>query len=383
MINIHITKPFFDENERNAVAEVLKDGWIVQGPKVQEFEKIFAEYVGVKYAVAVSSCTAALHLALVSLGIKSGDEVIVPSFTYVATANAVEYTGAKPVFVDIDLNTYNIDSNQIKRAVTKRTKAIIPVHLFGLSADMDAILGIAKKYGLYIIEDAACAVGSLYKGKHVGAFGNVGCFSFHPRKIITTGEGGMLATNDKRLAEKFESLRSHGATISDLIRHRQGGFILPPFEKLGYNYRMTDIQAAIGIEQVKKLNLILKERMDKADYYNRMLSDLDKIILPMPSEDYQHSYQSYVVLLKRYKDLSRNQLADSLIQNGIAARQGTHAVHMLGYYRKKYKLKINQLPNSLTADRFTFTLPLYKGLSIEEQDFVIKTLKTFLFDNDA
>lgn len=378
MIKIPITRPFLDENEKKAIAEVLESGWIVQGPKVQEFEKMFAEYIGVRYAIAVSSCTAALYLALLALGIKRDDEVIVPSFTYVATANVVEYVGARPVFVDINLKTYNIDLDLIEKAITKKTRAIIPVHLFGLSADMDPIMNIVEKYDLHVIEDAACAVGSLYKGRHVGTFGEVGCFSFHPRKIITTGEGGMLTTNDPKLAEEFESLRSHGATISDLIRHRQGGFILPPFERLGYNYRMTDIQAAIGIEQMKKLDLILKERINKANYYNRALADLDKLMLPITPKDYQHSYQSYVILLKRNKNLSRDRLANHLLENGIATRQGTHAVHALGYYKKKYKFKRDQFPNSLMADQFTLTLPLYTSLKKEEQDLAINRVKEIL-----
>jgi len=262
---IPITKPYFTKNEVEAVKKVIESGWVVQGPKVKEFEEKFAKFVGAKYAIAVNSCTAALHLSLSASGIGPNDEVIVPAFTFIATANVVEYLGAKPVFVDIDPKTFNINPLKIEEKINKKTKAIIPVHLFGLSADMEPILKIARKYKLKVIEDAACGLGTLYKGKHVGTFGETGCFSFHPRKAISCGEGGMITTNSKKHNEILRSLRDHGASMSDLARHQKGLPMLPEYNLLGFNYRMSDIEAAILIEQMKKVNWILKERRKRAE----------------------------------------------------------------------------------------------------------------------
>ena len=256
---IPITKPSFDESETKAVAEVLCSGWVVQGPKVREFERLFEEFQDCKHALATTSATTALHLALLSDGIRKDDEIIVPAFTHPATANVVMHVGAKPVFVDIRLPDFNIDPLEIEKKVTKRTKAIIPVHLFGFPADMDPIMDMAKSFRLKVIEDAACAQGTVYKEKKVGDIGDCGAFSFHPRKSITTGEGGMLATNSEEIADYAKILRSHGESISDLLRHKADELVYPDFVMLGFNYRMTDIQAAIGVEQMKKLPNILGE----------------------------------------------------------------------------------------------------------------------------
>jgi perosamine synthetase len=259
-MKIPVAKPLFDENEKKAILETLESGWVMQGPKVQEFERAVSEYVSGKFAKATSSGTAALHLALVACGIGRGDEVILPPFTCVASANPVEYIGAKPVFVDIDLKTFNIDVPKIEEAITESTKAIMPVHLFGLCADMGPIVRLAKEYDLKIIEDAALALGAFYKGKHAGTFGDTGCFSFHPRKMITTGEGGMIITNHAEITEMVEVLRNYGAAISAWQRHHGQFHVLPKYHVLGYNYKMTDIQASIGVEQMKKLPLLLNAR---------------------------------------------------------------------------------------------------------------------------
>ena len=252
-MQVPITKPFFDEAEKEAIQGPLETGWVVQGPNVHKFEELFAQYTGSRFALATSSCTTALHMALAALGIGPGDEVIVPAFTFIASANVVEYQGARPVFFDIDLDTFKVDVTQIESAVSDRTKAIMPVSLFGLSVDMDPILGIAGKHSLSVVEDAACAIGSLYKGRHAGTLADIGCFSLHPRKVITTGEGGMLTTHNQELAELMEAMRSHGGTISDLERHKKGSFALPEHNVLGYNYRMTDLQGALGVTQMAKL----------------------------------------------------------------------------------------------------------------------------------
>jgi len=391
-MKIPITKPFFGDEERKAILEPLESGWIVQGPKVAEFERLFGEFTGAKYAIATTSCTTALHLSLIAMGIGSGDQVILPSFTFVATANAIEYTGATPVFCDINLNTFNIDANQIQKKITQKTKAIIPVHLFGLSADMKPITEIAEQHRLRVIEDAACGLGSYYDGRHVGTFGDAGCFSFHPRKAITTGEGGMITTDREDLMVTFRSLRDHGASKSDLDRHIDlGGSLLPEFNQLGYNYRLTDLQAALGVAQMRRAAEIIAARIARAERYNQILKKEEWFKTPETPGGYIHSYQSYVGLLQPRNDAwkareinfrqvlrlneKRNQIMEQLGAKGIAVRQGTHAVHMLGYYRKKYRLKPEDYINSFIAERLSITLPLYVQMTDEEQDYVIQELK--------
>ncbi|MEK7448149.1 MAG: DegT/DnrJ/EryC1/StrS family aminotransferase [Planctomycetota bacterium] len=381
MNKIPIIKPIFGTAEKKAVAEVLDSGWVVQGPKVAEFEKRFANYTGARYAIAATSCTTALHLALRATSIQPGDEVIVPAFTFIATANVVEYLNARPVFIDINLSTFNIDIDQLNRYLQNRarslngkTKAIIPVHLFGLSADMNSIRKISRRYRLKIVEDAACAVGTEYHRKHIGTFGAAGCFSFHPRKAITTGEGGMIVTNDLKIKNICRALRDHGAELSDLTRHKKGAFALPEYKTLGYNYRMTDIQAAIGIEQMKRLDAILKKRIQLAERYNQSLSGLKNIILPIPPGGYRHTYQSYVLLIKDNSPCRRDEIARRLAADGIATRQGTHAVVTLDYYRKKYGLNPADYPNACRADKQTLTLPLYQTMTGKEQNKIINSL---------
>ncbi|MBI4338212.1 MAG: DegT/DnrJ/EryC1/StrS family aminotransferase, partial [Chloroflexi bacterium] len=258
MMKVPITKPFFDDAEAKAVAEVLASGWVVQGPRVRAFEAAVAAFTGAKHARATTSCTTALHLGLRACGVGPGDEVIVPAYTFVASANAVEYTGAKTVFADVDLETNNLDLASLERAMTPRTRAIMPVHQFGLACDMDPIMDLARAHNLRVVEDAACALGCFYKGRHVGTFGDAGCLSFHPRKSINTGEGGMVLANDPALDRRVEILRDHGLAETDLVRHQKNVTLLPDAVDLGYNYRMTDIQGAVGVEQVKKLPAILE-----------------------------------------------------------------------------------------------------------------------------
>ncbi len=266
-MKIPLTKPFFDEKEERAVIKVLRSGWIMQGSKVSEFEKRIANYLSVKYAVAVTSGTTALHLSMRVLDIKKGDEVIVPSLTFIASANCILYVGAEPIFADIDEKTYNIDPKDIERKITKKTKAVIAVHQIGLPAEMDEIRKICKDHKLFLIEDAACALGAEYKGKKVGGLSDLACFSFHPRKSITTGEGGLITTNNKNYYDELISLRSHG------MINKNGEETYP---LLGYNYRMTDLQASIGIEQFKKLELILKKRRKLAENAKRVVCQVDK-----------------------------------------------------------------------------------------------------------
>ena len=273
---IPITKPFFGAEEEAAIRAPLQSGWVVQGPYVREFEEKFSVFTESRFSIATSSCTTALHIAVAALGLQPGDEVIVPAFTWISTANVVEYMGAKPVFCDIDLPTFNIDVAQIEELITPRTTGIIPVHLFGLCAEMQPIQEIAQKHNLWVVEDAACGFGARYHGRHAGAFGEMGCFSFHPRKSITTGEGGMITTEREDFDQLARILRDHGASRSDLSRHTgKAGFLLSEYNHLGYNYRMTDIQGALGCAQMDRASWILKTRLQRAQHYNQLLTEVE------------------------------------------------------------------------------------------------------------
>lgn len=374
--NIPISLPATGMEEWESLKEPIMSGWLTSGPKVHEFEKLFAERHGVKHAVAVTSATTALHLALVALGVKAGDEVIVPAFTWVSTANAVLYCGADVKFVDIDPVTFNLDVGKLKSAITSRTKAIIPVHLFGLCADMDAIKDVAAEIPL--IEDAACAAGAAYKNKPAGSLGTIGCFSFHPRKSVTTGEGGMLTTNDDKIAELLYKLRNHGASVSEEQRHHgPQPYILPDFKLLGYNYRMTDLQAAVGIVQLKKLDRFIRERNEWAAYYYEKLSSLQWLRLPQFDSGYTHGWQSYVTFIHEDKaPMGRNQLMQYLQQAGISTRPGTHAVHMLDFYKNRYGIHPDEFPGAKAAHNFSMAIPLHNRMGAEDFEYVVDNLQT-------
>lgn len=385
---IPITRAVFDEAEAAAVAEVLRSGWVVQGPRVAAFEAGFRAFTGLPDAVACTSCTTALHLALLCEGIGPGDEVIVPSFTWVATANAVLYCGATPVLADIDLDTFNLTPEEIGRRVTERTRAVLPVHLFGLAADMDGIMAVAREHGLAVVEDAACALGSLWRGRHVGGFGGGGAFSFHPRKAITTGEGGMYTTADAAKAQLARSLRDHGARKSDFARHgNPGAALLPVFDVVGYNYRMTDLQGAVGVAQLAKLPVILDQRIALAKRYDTLLADLPGLKTPSEPDGCRHAYQSYVCRLDvrelseasiRSANARRNAVMAALEGEGIATRQGTHAVHALAYYRRTFGFSEMDFPNAWAADQLSLTLPLFAGMEEADQDRVVQRLRHHL-----
>ncbi len=375
-----ITKPFIGTEEIEAVQETLRTGWLVQGPKVGEFEEKFRGFTGAKHALATTSCTTALHLAVAALGLKSGDEVIVPAFTWVATANVVEYMGARPVFCDVDLETFNIDVGQVESKITARTVGIIPVHLFGLAAELDAVSDIARRRNLWVVEDAACGFGSLYHGRHVGTFGDIGCFSFHPRKSITTGEGGMATTEDDQLASTMASLRDHGATRSDYDRHQgQGSFLLADYNLLGYNYRLTDLQAAVGSVQMDRADWLLGERIRVAGRYDGLLGGLDWLSTPMVPDGLLHAYQAYVCLYRPQTPTmanvetlhqQRNRMMASLEADGIATRPGTHAAFAQGYYTQKYGLRPSDFPNAFMAERLSLALPLYATMTDDDVAYV-------------
>ena len=384
MRKIPITQVLIDEAEMAAVVEPLRTGWLVQGPYVNQFEDKFERFTGAQHAVATTSCTTAMHIALAAAGIGPGDEVIVPAFTWIATANVAEYLGATPVFCDIDLETFNIDVSDAAEKITSRTRAIMPVHLFGLAADMDAVLTLAAQHRLKVIEDAACGFGAYYRGIHVGNFGDFGCFSFHPRKAITTGEGGMIVTNRDDAATLCRALRDHGASKSDLARHNgSGAFLLPSYNHLGYNYRMTDLQGAVGSIQMDKADYIQEKRTERARRYDELLSGISWLKTPTVPRDCIHGYQSYVCLfqpeapslanVERLHE-QRNDLMARLEGLGIATRQGTHAVTSQGYYGLKYGIRKEDFPKALIAESLSLTLPVYPQMTDDEQDYVAENL---------
>jgi perosamine synthetase len=377
-MKVPITRPALGPEEAAALAEPLATGWIVQGPKVSEFERAFCELSRAPHALATTSCTTALHLALSVLGVGTSDEVIVPSFTYVASANVVEQCGAKTVFVDIDSSTFNLDPAALEAALSPRTRAIMVVHLFGLVADMAPIMAIARDRGIPVIEDAACAVGSRLLGRHAGTFGDFGAFSFHARKVVTTGEGGMLTVSDDDQAELASVMRSHGGQVSDLERHRVGAFALPEHEVVGFNYRMTDLQAAVGNVQLGRLDELVGRRREIAAAYDEALSDVPGVVVPHLPNGAEHTYQSYVLRITNQAAMGRDEVAVALQRRGISTRQGTHAVHLLAYYRHRYGVAAEDFPQSLDADRTSLSLPIFPAMTPEEQDYVIAGLRDLL-----
>lgn len=383
-MNVPIARTSLTETEIQSVLGPLRSGWLVQGPKAREFEEKWSAFTGAKHSIAVTSCTTALQLSLAALGFGPGDEAIVPAFTWISTANVIEHLGGSVVFCDIDLETFNLDVTQLEGKITPRTKAILPVHLFGLAADMTAICAIASERKLWVVEDAACGFGSRYHKQHVGTFGDTGCFSFHPRKAITTGEGGMITTQDGTLAEKLRRLRDHGAAMSDLQRHLgPRPYLLADHPDAGYNQRMTDIQAALGSAQMERATEILEERQRLAGRYDAAFAGLPWLLTPPHCEGFEHSYQSYPCLFRSEPITSksiplinkaRNAWMDKLQQAGISSRPATHAVHMLKYYREKYQLNAEDFPNAWAANDCSISLPLFHGMTEAEQSYVIENV---------
>ena len=373
--NIQISQPSVGREEWEALREPLETGWLTQGPKVREFEAAFASRHSVEHAVATTSCTTALHVALLSLGIGPGDEVIVPAFTFVATANAVVYCGARPIFADVEGDTYNISVDSVADRLSDRTRAVLAVHLFGLCADM-ASLGRVIPPGVELVEDAACAAGATFCGRSAGSIGHVACFSFHPRKSITTGEGGMITTNDTAIAAAARRLRDHGMSSSSADRHRASQQqLLPPVDELGYNYRMTDLQASIGIVQLSKLDHFVAERARLAERYRQGLGDLEWLRLPADLPDSQHAWQSFVTVLDG-APLSRDTLMTHLTERGIATRPGTHAVTELGYYQRSYGVNGRDYPVASRLHRNTMAFPLHNRMTDDDVDEVVDEVRS-------
>jgi len=383
-VTIPISRPFLGEEELAAVQEPLRDGWVVQGPRVAEFEAKFSEFTGAAHSIAVTSCTTALQIAVAALGTRPGDEVIVPSFTWVSTANVVELMGARAVFCDVELDSFNLDVSALEAAVTEATVGVIPVHLFGLPADMTAVNEVATRHGLWVVEDAACAFGTKTPEGHAGTLSKAGCFSFHPRKSITTGEGGMITTDDGEFAALARSLRDHGASISDHARHNQkGSFKLADYEHLGFNYRMTDIQGALGSVQMDRAGWILSERTRQAEFYDQALADLEWLRTPKVPAGVTHGWQAYVCLyapqepsLANVERLgeARNALMAALEEAGIATRPGTHAPVLTKLYRERNGFGLDDFPQARMAEALSLALPLYAGLPDEALTRVAEAL---------
>jgi perosamine synthetase len=373
--SIQISEPDIGEEELLAVVEPLRSGWVTQGPKVAEFENDFANYHLVDHALAVTSCTTGLHLALSALGIGPGDEVILPVFTWIATANVVLYTGATPVFVDVDPESYNIDIEQLVEKVSPKTKAIIAVHLFGLCVDVPRIRDLIPN-NIAIIEDAACAAGATFKERPAGGLGDIGVFSFHPRKTITTGEGGMVTTNSVSLAEKMTKMRNHGAEVSEEQRHSgPKPYLLPDFKMLGFNYRMTDLQGAVGCVQMGRLRRNIEERRERSNFYHEELADLSWLKLPTCPVEAGHGWQAFVTRVDNASSpVSRNLLMERLQARGVATRPGTHSIHMLSYYKDLFGFIEDDFPVAKSLHNETMAIPLHNRMTSSDYAFVVEAI---------
>lgn len=371
-----MARPWFSEEEEAILAETLRSGWVAQGPRVRAFEEAVAQYVHAPYAVAANSCASALEIALEILGVGPGDEVILPSFTFVATANVVVHRGARPVFAEIDSKTYNLDPAAVEKAVTSRTKALLPVDQVGMPADLEPLHALARKKGIEILEDAACALGSAYQGKRIGSISEITCFSFHPRKLITTGEGGMLVTLRKDFEAKARSLVSHGASISDLTRHQSRQILFEEYRVFGHNFRMSDLQAAVGLIQMKKLEEILAKKRILAERYHQAFSSVEEVVPPREPASLRSNYQSYLLRVLPKARKSRDEVMAELLRKGISTRRGIMAVHLEPAYRERFG-EI-RLPETERAFHETMILPLFVQMTEEEQDHVIEALKDAL-----
>lgn len=356
--------------EVEAVREVIESGFLTQGPKTAAFEVLIRDYTGVRHAAAVSSATTGLHLALVALGVKPGDEVVIPAFSFPATANAVIQQGAIPVFVDIEDATFNMDPALLETAITERTTAIMPVHAFGLCANMDAINEIAARHDVPVLEDAACALGGTYDGRHAGTLGTAGVYSFHPRKIITTGEGGMITTNDDAVAERVAVLRAHGAVRGELFME---------FVDAGYNYRLSDVHAAIGLAQMAKIDQIVDGRRAAAAALSEHLAGIDGVRLPTEPSGTSHTFQSYVVVLD--DGIDRDEVIRRMRTRDVETTLGTYGMHLQPYFRERFGIPDEALPRTTRAHHQALTLPLYPQLASTDMETIATALRASIAES--
>jgi len=374
--SVPVARPCFDAEEERLLLEVLRSRWVTQGPRVEEFERRFAEAVGARHAVAVSSCTTGLFLAFHALGIGAGDEVVVPSLSFIATANAIVHAGATPVFADVEARTFNLDPDAVAAAVGPRTRAILAVHQLGLPADLPRIEQIARERGIAVVEDSACAVGSRLAGRPIGSSGNLGCFSFHARKVLVTGEGGMIVTPDHELAARLRRLRHQGMSISDLDRHRAARPLIEEYPEVGFNFRLSDVQAAIGLAQLAKLDAFLARRRLLAARYQQALAGFPELEAPFAPKGAEPNHQSYIVRIRGADAERRNRVIEELQRRGVASRRGLMASHLEPCHRAVRRS--GSLPETERAAAQTLLLPIFHELSEADQDFVIACLREAL-----
>ena len=382
-MKVPIAMPYLGEEEGEAVTEVLRSGWVTQGPKVAAFEQAFAEYVGAPHAVAVSSCTTALHLALLAAGVGPGDEVATVSHSYIATVNAVRYCGAVPVFVDIQPGTFNMDPALLGRAITDKTKAVMCVHQLGMPCDMAAILGVTRPLGIPVIEDAACAAGSEIQlegeWQKVGRpHGDAACFSFHPRKVLTTGDGGMITTRHPEWDAKFRLLRQHAMSVPDTVRHGASKVTREQYPCLGYNYRLTDIQAAVGLVQLTRLTDMVARRQDLAARYRELLAGIDGLRLPEEPAWARSNWQSYCVRLPDGGGAEQGTVMQALLDREVATRPGVMCAHREPVYVNNEPCRFDALPVSEAAQDGCLLLPLFHQITDEQMVWVAESLAEVL-----
>jgi dTDP-4-amino-4,6-dideoxygalactose transaminase len=368
---IPVMRPWLGDEEAAAAAAAVASGWVAQGPRVEEFEKAFAAAIGADYAVAVSSCTAALHLALIAVGIGPGDEVVVPSLSFIATANAVRYVGAQPVFADVDQATQNLVAATVEPCLSRRTRAVILVDQAGVPADLDEMQALCGPRGIAVIEDAACAAGSVYRGRPVGAAAALAAFSFHPRKLLTTGEGGMLTTSDGSIAARIRRLREHGMDVSASDRHRSRQPVIERYTEVGFNFRMTDVQAAIGLVQLRKLERQIARRRELAQRYRHLLSIVPGLRMIGDPAYGITNYQSFWILLPNNSPISRDELLSLLAREGVSARRGIMAAHLEPAYSD---YSHGPLPVTEVLTSRSLILPLFHEMTEAQQDVVVSTV---------
>jgi perosamine synthetase len=376
---IAFSRPFFGETEAAAAAAAVRSGWVVAGPRLAEFEERFAAICGARHAVGVSSWTTGAFLVLHAWGIGPGDEVIVPSLTFIATVNVIRHVGATPVFADVDPRTYNLDPHDAARRTTARTRAIMPVDQIGLPCDIDAFNTLARRHGFRVLDDAACAFGSCNDGRPVGSLAEVTVFSLHARKVVTTGEGGMIVTNDGSLAERLRRLRHQGMSLSDFVRHNAAPTTFESYPEIGYNFRITDVQAGIGLAQLDRLDEILKLRRAAAERYRRALDHHPIFVPPHVPPKLSPNWQSYQIALRPGSPVTRNDVMDRLHAQGIPTRRGVMASHLEPPYRAIDVC----LPNTELLAAQTLQLPMHPALDHSQQDRILAVLETSVAKNDT